>query len=375
MGIKNKPVIVICIIFLLFFSCFITGDNILWTTSTYKALDQGKYYTAKIPRDVKVAKYDELAALLSPLPLRTYTITIINKMANAASPLSIKTYDGHNQPIHPDILYIDKGFNGYKYWMAYTPYPNSLDLYENPCIAASNDGISWSAPKGLKNPVVPPPHDIKSGGHNSDTDIIYDNGRLYIYFVHNKKGIRGPSTFFRVASNDGILWSEPELIYETPPDIAGYSPAVVKENNGYRMWYTSDGDSMLCSVSSDGIQWDTPQKCNIQIKGWTIWHIDVIKTDIGYEGLLCAINNDTHKRALFYVISNYGITWESSLLPIIYPSDGGWDSFDIYRATMLKQNGLYRIWYSARNHSQVWHIGYTEGKSIDSLQGYGLKKP
>ena len=295
---------------------------------------------------------------------------VVNKNANAVLPLKIKTYDGMNQPMHPDIIYFENGFNGYKYWMAYTPYPFQIDRYENPCIATSNDGITWRTPVGLKNPIIQQPNDSKSGGHYSDTDIIYDNGKLIVYFVYNKFGIEGPSKFYRVTSSDGINWSKPELIYKCVSPISGYSPGIIKDNDNYKMWYISERNIMSLTTSSDGKSWKDPSKCNISIDNWTIWHVDVIKTDIGYEGLLCAKDNNVKNRALFYIKSADGINWTTSPLPIVYPSSKGWDSVEIYRSTMLKQNGLYRIWYSARGPEKVWQIGYTEGKTMETLQGY-----
>ena len=42
------------------------------------------------------------------------------------------TYDRSDQTVHPDIVYMPDGWNGYKYWMAMTPYANSNDQLEKP---------------------------------------------------------------------------------------------------------------------------------------------------------------------------------------------------------------------------------------------------
>ena len=296
---------------------------------------------------------------------------VINTKANSKEPLNIKTYDGHDQPMHPDIVYIDKGFNGYKYWMAYTPYPNMNDDFENPCIGASNDGINWDTPKSIRNPIVLPPDDMEEGGHFSDTDIVYDNGNLYVYFVYNKMGVLGPSRFYRVASKDGINWSKAELVYKctAPNPISGYSPGVIKGKAGYKMWYTSEGNTLSMISSKDGKEWSDYKKCNINIDGWTVWHVNVIETDLGYEGLMCATDKKIKNRALFYIKSSDGINWESSSEPIIYPTKSGWDSSEIYRSTFLKQNGVYRVWYSAKDPERRWHIGYSEGETPETLNG------
>lgn len=35
---------------------------------------------------------------------------------NALHPLTIKTYDGGNEGLHPACLYFSNGWNGYKFW-------------------------------------------------------------------------------------------------------------------------------------------------------------------------------------------------------------------------------------------------------------------
>ena len=300
---------------------------------------------------------------------KNYYLKVVNTAANAPEPIKIKTYDGYNQPMHPDVAYIKDGFHGFKYWMAYTSYPYSMGKYENPCIAVSNDGINWAAPGRLKNPIAPPPKDVQQGGHFSDTDIIYDNNKLTVYYVYNKEGVLGPSKFYRSISSDGIRWSEPQLIYKCSDPISGYSPAIIRDNNIYKMWYISEGNIMSYVSSKNSINWDKRRTCRIYIPGWTIWHLDVAKTDIGYEGLLCARDNNSRNTALFYIKSADGLIWTPSNIPIIYPSANGWDSMNIYRSTLLKQDGMYKIWYSACSLDEKWGIGYTTGKTIDKLMG------
>ena len=296
-------------------------------------------------------------------------LKVVNTSANAPEPIKIKTYDGYDQPMHPDVVYIKDGFHGFKYWMAYTSYPFSMDRYENPCIAVSNDGINWTAPAKLKNPVAPAPEDVGKGGHFSDTDILYDNNKLDMYYVYNKEHVLGPSKFYRSISSDGIKWTKPQLIYKCSGPISGYSPAIIKDSNIYKMWYISEGNIMSYVSSKNSMNWSKRKTCKIHIPGWTIWHLDVAKTDMGYEGLLCARDNKSRNTALFYIKSNDGLTWSPSNTPVIYPSAKGWDSMDIYRSTLLKQNGLYRIWYSACNFNEKWGIGYTSGKTINKLVG------
>src|SRR5690625_4256142 len=74
---------------------------------------------------------------------------------NAPLPIPINTYDGSGQATHPDVLYFENGWGGYKYWMAYTPYPFSDDSLENTSITYSNDGVNWHT-KIIQNTIYQP---------------------------------------------------------------------------------------------------------------------------------------------------------------------------------------------------------------------------
>ena len=57
-----------------------------------------------------------------------------NVLFNNWTYLTIPTYDGSGQAVHPDVYYNASGWKGYKYWMTMTPYPNSNSGFENPSI-------------------------------------------------------------------------------------------------------------------------------------------------------------------------------------------------------------------------------------------------
>ena len=289
---------------------------------------------------------------------------------NSQSFLEIPTAYKSTQANHPDVLYFKNGFHGYKYWMACTPYPDSIDKFENPHILVSNDGISFYVPKGLKNPIVNTPNDNMQGGHLSDTDLMYKNNMLILHYVYNKRGVLGPAKFYRVISRDGIKWSSPELIYESKQTVQGYSPAFVAEGKLTKMWFISGEGSFNYVQSKDNEKtWESAKNCNIDLGEWKSWHVDVIKTDKGYEGLMCAKNPGVKTRAVFYIRSTDGINWSSSKYPIIFPTETSWDSAEVYRSTMIKLGNDYKLWYSARSKANKWHIGYIElnEKEIDNL--------
>jgi len=97
----------------------------------------------------------------------------------ADSLLSIPTYDGSNQVVHPDIL-----ASGDEFLLAITPYPYFNNKHENPCLYTSKDGCSFRAYPHLPLPLVESP----PNGFNCDPDIFFFDGRLYILYLELNDG-------------------------------------------------------------------------------------------------------------------------------------------------------------------------------------------
>ena len=105
---------------------------------------------------------------------------IPNQNYNSKYQMEIVGTYGDNESYHPKVLSFEQKWNGYKYWMAYTPYPQGDDSKENPHIAVSNDLINWNT---LINLDVPE-ETIPQIRYNSDAHIVYNNelDRLECYW-------------------------------------------------------------------------------------------------------------------------------------------------------------------------------------------------
>lgn len=130
--------------------------------------------------------------------------------------LNIETYiDGQNQPTHPAVIDMKREWNGYRYWMSYSPYPNADGAEENPCIGVSNDMIHWTTPDGLYNPIAF--NEETACDELKDPHIVYNNdlNRMEIWYLGRtdstiKSG--GTLLLFRKVSSDGVHWSEYEIM-------------------------------------------------------------------------------------------------------------------------------------------------------------------
>lgn len=300
---------------------------------------------------------------------------VIRKGANASTPLIVPTYDGNQQTVHPKVVYVENGWNGYKYWMAHTPYPSSNDKFENPSISVSNDGVTWIDPVGIVNPIdIPSQAELNDAYHMSDTHLLLVDGVLECWYRFNKNNVI--DQIFRKRSTDGVNWGVREVMHTLNGSDMTLSPAIVRDEGKYKMWYVTGDFKVIYKESTDGVNWSPAQVCTVTSdKSYRHWHLDVIKDNGEYEILLAsgdpALTLANDRKVLLHGISdsptNFALT--EIMAPPSYDS-GAWDAYYLYRACITKVGSFYRIYYSARSVDNRWHIGLSQGENINALVGY-----
>jgi len=101
---------------------------------------------------------------------------------NARNRLALTTPDGSGATIHPSVVDMGTAWNGYRWWMADTPYAAADNQLENPALWASNNRTSWVVPAGVTNPLVAAPGQLV--GFHSDTELVWDAdaSRLLLFY-------------------------------------------------------------------------------------------------------------------------------------------------------------------------------------------------
>ncbi|MBE0566975.1 MAG: DUF2341 domain-containing protein [Krumholzibacteria bacterium] len=287
---------------------------------------------------------------------------------NAPAPLVTPTYDGSGQVVHPDVIHVPGGWNGYEYWMAMTPYPNSNDNYENPSVLVSNDNLTWVVPPGVTNPLEPEPN-----GHNDDTDILLVGGEMIIYY--NETNNNGNTYIKRLASTDGVFWSDAVTVITLPNYVM--SPAVIHDGSLYHMWYvrsaggcSAPSQAFYHRTSLDGIAWGPEEAATMDHPGRVLWHFDVQLNAGLYTMLLISYPNGSScgNTTMYYAESTDGLTWTADPGPFLARSSSGWDNGNMYRASFSIDGAFLRVWYSAMSSGGQWRVGYTEGDLDEFIQ-------
>lgn len=290
--------------------------------------------------------------------------------------LKIKTFDGTDSPYHPSVLYFKEGWNGYKYWMAETPFSPKSKPYEDrnecPSIHVSSNGVDWA--ELINNPIDDlNEKEVEELDYFSDSHLVFVNGGIECWYrLTHRRGVTDNYSNVRLVrkkSRDGINWSEREVLVNLNTGEGNalgnmvVSPAILYQDGKYCMWYVNSESrtyrELSYSESHNGKEWRKQKKCTLEGQENMPWHIDVNFIDGKYYLLSYDLNNIT----IFE--SHDGINF-CYIKELIAPSvTGSFYSYRLYRACIIKDN-KYKIYFSAHDSLKTY-IGVMEGDCIDSL--------
>lgn len=298
------------------------------------------------------------------------------KAANAPAPLATPAPYVGTELVHPSVFFREGGWNGFPYWLAVTPYPRSEAQYENPCLYVSRDGLTWTTPPGLVNPLIAKPGEARR--YNSDPHLAGDpDGRLHLFY--RTAGADRGDTLWLVSSLDGRRWSAPRAVLETPLDEERQlSPAVFWDGRRWVMYYV-DAASYPYAIRrrtaprAEG-PWSAPQAVRgvDPPPGRMLWHLDAFPWQ-GATVLLVdttAVYRTQAEGALYFAVAQDGLAFTRAPAPVL-AGTGGWDR-SLYRACGLPlAGGGVGIWYSAWGPELGWRLGFTRL----ACQTNGLREP
>lgn len=286
--------------------------------------------------------------------------------------LDLRSAYGDDEAYHPKVIAFKKPWNGYYYWIAFTPYPKANQGKENPHILASNDMISWEEPPNFDNPLEPQPEGSPKYFYNSDTHLLYNEkeNRLECFWRYvddvNKLVI-----IYRSYTYDGTTWREKEVFLENNRRKVDYlSPVILMEEDKYMVWYVDRDFSLKYIERNIDEDWSTPRKINIvyENKDLENWHLDLIKTKKGYEVLISAFErgHSRNRMNLYYTKSVDNIYYDTPKV-LLKPIKYSWNNRGLYRSSILYYEDQYFVFYSGIGFDDSRGIGVTFGNSIDNL--------
>jgi hypothetical protein len=288
-----------------------------------------------------------------------------NVYAPAGTLLNVPTHvtPAGGQLTHPSVVFVPEGWNGYKYWMAMTPYPTSQVAHEDPNVVASHDGVNWVVPNGLTNPIADADG---SPEYHSDVDLrLGPNNTMYLFYRWYA-GVAGSGTEEQLrfsTSTDGVNWTAPVNYYVSNETVRRLlSPSMIYEDGAWTMYAVDmlPSPNKVVRLRSESANpaspWTEPVIINpgTMISGKEPWHISIIKTGGRYYGLVndCTLDNPGSNGEILFISSGDGENFTSSGVGVIPKAVAGKHD-GLYRATMIPSTE------SGRSGFRVWYTGWT----------------
>lgn len=304
------------------------------------------------------------ALLLLSLPLSALSQFVWYKHPHPVVSPGICSYD-YSFAWMPAVLLEDKM---YKMWYVGRDYAFNINS------AISVDGVHWYTFQG--NPILEPgpPGSFDDGFTWGGTVIKVDSIYRFYYggFTSSGRGSIGLAT-----SRDGINWTKFSGNPVMSPGPAGswdddavHSPNVFRDHRGiYQMYYSGNGlpsASIGYATSPDGITWTKHSANPLLTPSFTNNWESFLVTDprvivVGSTYYMFYFGApDANAYQIGVATSQNGIDWTRYIgNPIIsFGSGNAWDSYTLGMLSVLVDNDVFKMWYSGRDRSGRWQIGY-----------------
>jgi hypothetical protein len=294
---------------------------------------------------------DGAAPIITPPPGPIHVLTLV-------------TYEGSGQAVHPDAALTPPSWGGALTELFVTPYPNGDASKENPSLFAGSLS-DWLVPSGVTNPIAHP-----ADGYLSDPDEVFnpETNELWLYY----RGVTTENQIFLIKGSGPSHWTAPILV-ASAPNHSIVSPTVVRRGGGdWLMWSVNSGVAGCGSSSttvelrrsSDGITWSDPVTTDLTAPNAFAWHIDVEWIPSRQEFWATYNVKDPGScttATLDFAQSGDGVHWVTAPSPVL--ARGAIPEFSdiVYRASLLYDaatDGI-TLWYSGArfaNNRYTWRI-------------------
>ncbi len=319
------------------------------------------------------------------LPFETLNMPVILEGVSAPNAETWVTgipspYEPQDELTHPSVLDMETEmnasgarWNGYRYWMAVTPYPGGSDPAENPSIFASNDLDTWVVPSEVVNPIVPWP----TYGYNSDPNLAWDpdNETMHLVWRRVTSSTGGGDAvgkyIFHSSSKDGWSTRTPDqiLVYSSTDQLL--SPSIFWDGSmskwrlycANRTWFR-DAESFdrlwnplnLWEADAPAGPFTFKRQCQMPpfypMGGRGIWHFDIFRDErVGGYLCLASVTNNGASNAVSPAVALTSRDGEQWYVPeetaFMERNSFHWDGDKIYKIAAVRTPTGYEVIYSA----------------------------
>ena len=240
-------------------------------------------------------------------------------------------------------------------------------------LSTSSDGIRFKRHPNTpvldfgEKPSVLTPTFLRSG----DGHAVREDGRYRVWFSSTTFPPGKIHTVHKTSSTDGVTWDSP-----SEAQVAdAYAPTVVKDDDRYLMWYTdvsSEPWEFRCAESQDGHAWQVHEEPIMVVdQDWEhkrLFYPTVLKQDgifLMWYGSYSDL--DPMRLAIGFAVSQDGLHWEKHPgNPVFGPEPSReWEShYTTSQSIIALADGSYRIWYASRTKPPFTHKYFAIGTAV-----------
>lgn len=226
------------------------------------------------------------------------------------------------------------------------------------------------------NPILSPISNSWESNRTAYPNVIYDssdnNYKMWYSGYDGTKWSIGYAT-----SYDGINWerhsSNPVLSWNNDPNEPKnfLTPFVIKDNNIYRMWYTSTPNDQNnfkigYAESNDGINWNKITSGQIipsaDDNEFAVVSPNVLKiSDTDYR--LWYVFNNGSNWVIGYATSNDGLNWDKYENNPVITQTMSWEGSQTGKSSVIHKDGMFHMWYDTNTPNSAIAYAY----SIDGI--------
>jgi hypothetical protein len=242
----------------------------------------------------------------------------------------------NNEVVHPSVVDCGAAWNGYRYWLAITPFTNRDALVENPSVFCSNDAETWIVPPGATNPVVPVP----GTNYNADPFLFFENNKLYLGWVHQG----ATKNIYLIESTDGVTWSEKVAIHTILAEYAAII-SLIKVGATYYMYNLSAANTIQ-RRSSNTIYGPYLNPESVIFEPAALWNHFNVNYHNGKYYIAAATGGTSSTGEYIYMgVSSDGLTFVKDNYPLIHQTES-WE-WRFYMPYIVNINGKWKLYYTA----------------------------
>jgi hypothetical protein len=263
---------------------------------------------------------------------------------------------------------LDMASDGDTIRVAQGVYTENLDIHQRVTLEGGYESAGWTRDisqyrttiDGSNNQTVVGDWD---GGSLGFPQVISDSGQYQMWYDGFDSANLGLGWRLGLAASpDGLGWtkaiSNPVLALgaagEWDSSYRG-QVSIIVENDLYKMWYSGSDDGLWqtgYATSTNGIDWivyaDNPV-LPVGDEGWDEQEADgptVIKDDGLYKMWYHGCDHDYTVGSIGYATSTNGLDWTKYVgNPVLTGTVGAWDENSIWWPRVIKNGSTYEMWY------------------------------